>query len=205
MKKDTNQNKKKISLNGYINGKDANGIFRAFVVFAVLMFLMGFSLNYVGLEGAQEFVKSTGVWAPIAFVFICFLSTVVAPLSGSALYATAGALFGWQLGFVYSLIALSLGCSFNFWLSRRYGRKLIVKLVHPDKIEKIDKMTGDVSKGGLVVMFLIMLFSSDFASYVAGLTKVRYKYFLIIQLIESSLGVAGYIFLGTGFWNWLLG
>lgn len=199
------ENKKKSSLNSYLNGGSVNGFLKAFFVFAVLMVLMGFSLNYVGLEGAKSFVKDTGAWAPITFVFVCSLSVVLAPLSGSALYAASGALFGMRFGFLYSLIAMLIGCSVNFWLSRVYGRRLVIKLVEQEKVKKIDDLTIKMGKGGWFAMLLAMLLASDFASYIAGLTKMQYKHFVIILLLESSIGVGSYIIFGGGLLQWLLG
>ena len=96
----------------------------------LLLLLLGFItlygamvllLRWIGLENAQQLVQRSGHWAPLLFILCCAFSLIIAPLSGSSLFIAGGAIFGKQMGFLLSLIATVLGCSANFWISKKFA------------------------------------------------------------------------------------
>lgn len=173
--------------------------------FAALYAGMVLLLRMVGLENAQQMIQRSGAWGPALFVFLCSLSLILAPLSGSSLFIAGGALFGKETGYALSLIATLLGCSINFWISRKLGRQVVSQLVGENSLTELDQFTGRL-KGNRDILYLtlIMPLSQDMVSYAAGLTAISYSRFLIALLLSGVVVIAAYIYLGSSLLEALL-
>jgi uncharacterized membrane protein YdjX (TVP38/TMEM64 family) len=166
--------------------------------FALFYGVMIFALKAIGLENTHQFIHRSGAWAPIFFVILCALSLVIAPFSGSSLFIAGGALFGKETGFLLSLIASIIGCSFNFWISRKLGRRIVARLIGKNSLEELDKFTRRLEGDrGVFYLALVMPLSQDIVSYAAGLTPISYSRFLVALILSGFVVVAAYIYLGT--------
>ncbi len=166
---------------------------------------MALLLKAIGLENAQNLVQKAGIFAPILFIALCAASLIIAPLSGSSLYVLGGVLFGKEVGFLLSYVASILGCSANFWISRRFGRQVVTRFVGKNHLDELDKFIGKLkSRHSIFYIALVMPLSQDIVSYAVGLTTVTYRQFLVALLPSIALIVAAYIYLGTSILEALL-
>jgi uncharacterized membrane protein YdjX (TVP38/TMEM64 family) len=162
-------------------------------------------LRWIGLENAQQMIQQSGNWAPVLFVFLCAFSLIIAPLSGSSLFVIGGALFGKQTAFLLSLMGTVIGCSANFWISKKFGRDVVVRLIGKASLAELDKFTGWVTgHRGVLYLTLLMPLSQDIVSYAAGLTPISYSRFAIALIIGGTVIVAAYIYLGSSLLEALL-
>lgn len=167
----------------------------SFALFFIAMILL---LRLIGLENVHQLVQNAGIWAPLLFIILCSFSLIIAPLSGSSLFIVGGALFGKENGFFLSLIASILGCSINFWIAKKLGRTVVLRLIGRNNFKQLDRFTGQVKGNrGIVYLALIMLLSQDLLSYAAGLTPISYRRFLVALLLSGTIAVATYIYLGS--------
>lgn len=163
-----------------------------------LYFGMIVVLRMLGLDTVKDSIHSLGIWSPIAFVLICILSNVFAPLSGSSIFVTGGLVFGRHSGFLLSLFAAVLGCCINFWIARRFGRKVASRLIGKGSLQKLDRFTARLnSHHSILMMIVIMLLAQDLVSYAIGLTKVKFPYFFIALVISGAAIVGTYVYLGS--------
>lgn len=180
-----------------LSSKLKNIILAIFFV-AILYLIMGMTLQTVGLDNAQTFIKNTGVWAPIVFIILCAVSLIIAPLSGSSLFVVGGTLFGKHDAFLFSYIATIMGCSANFWISRKLGRKVAQRFIGKANLDELDKFIGKLkSSRSILYMIAIMPFSQDIVSYAIGLTKIKYTHFLIALILCSTIVIGGYVYIGS--------
>ena len=173
-------------------------ILLAILFVSLLYLIVAFALQTIGLENAQLFIKQTGVWAPVVFIALCAASLIIAPLSGSSLFVVAGALFGKHDAFLFSYIATIIGCSVNFWISRKLGRTIAQRLIGKANLDELDKFINRL-KGhhSIIYMIIIMPLSQDIISYAIGLTRIKYTHFLIALILSSTIIIAGYIYIGS--------
>ncbi len=170
-------------------------------IYAVMVLL----LRMVGLEQAQQFIREAGPWAPLLFVVLCAVSLMIAPLSGSSLFIVGGTLFGREKAFLLSLIGSLIGCSLNFWISKKLGRQVVGQLVGHDSLTELDRLTGQINgHRGVFYLMLILPISQDIVSYAAGLTPISYSRFMIALIVSATLVVAAYIYLGSSLLEALL-
>ena len=88
-------------------------------------------------SGLQHQIQSMGPWAPLAFIALFALATVVF-LPGAVFGLAGGALFGPLWGTVWNLIGATLGATLAFlaaryvagdWVARRTGGRLGKRVV----------------------------------------------------------------------------
>lgn len=143
-------------------------------------------INVIGLDRIRDVIASAGPLAPLIYIVIKMLTFVVAPLSAGPLQLSAGILFGLIPGALYTLIAETIGGSINFWLSRRFGRPVVERLVGKDDMPRIDRFVSQIVDWKTLLYGRVFLFAIyDFISYAVGFSKVKYRTYLIISLIAG--------------------
>lgn len=174
------------------------GIFIVILFFVIFSLVTAFVLRSVGLEDTQELVRRSGVWAPLVFVLLGMVSLILAPISGSTIFITGGLLFGKLNCFLLGYIASLLGCSSNFWISRKWGRKVAARLVGSKSLDGLDRFTQRLQNHqGIFYMILFLPIAQDLVSYAVGLTQIKYWQFFIALLVSSVFLMTLYIYLGS--------
>ncbi len=161
-------------------------------VIAILFFVF----NYLDIKNIQQEVNQWGIWAPIVFILAKASTIIFAPLSGSPLYPISGAVFGFTEGFIIMLLGDILGGSVAFFLSRRFGRRVVDRFVGKDN-QIIEKALGMISSiKGFLVARLCFAALPEVPCYAAGLTKMKFLPFLIIHIAVDIIPVA--VLVGSG-------
>lgn len=138
--------------------------------------------NLIGLETIKLLIIRAGFWGPLVYILLHLITHIVAPIQGSPFLILAIAIFGkWAIIYTYIVVVMS---SFtNFWLSRKFGRGIVVKLVGHDGMQKIDKISEKEGVKALIIMRFFQGFISDFVSYAAGLTSIKFSTYYLVSII----------------------
>lgn len=157
-----------------------------------LPFLIGgiiiLSIIFVGIrfpeETIRDVIKNAGAFGIVVFIFLTWLTYVIAPISGSPFLFVGFYLFG-RTVIIYSFIAAFIAAVTNFWIARVWGRTLVEKLAGAESLKKVDRLASNY---GLQTLFFFRIFLGSFhdaISYAFGLTKIRFTSYLI----TSTLGM----------------
>jgi uncharacterized membrane protein YdjX (TVP38/TMEM64 family) len=138
-------------------------------------------------EAIEQFIKSLGVWGPLAYILFQAAQVVLAPLPGEVTGGfVSGVLFGPWLGFVYSIVGLIIGSAFAFLIGRWFGMKVINKFI-PKRI--IEKFSFFLKPQGIFVstfLFAIPQFPKDYFCMVLGWSGLPFRIFLPLMVIGRS-------------------
>ena len=148
-------------------------------------------------EEMIEFVNSLGVFGPLAYILLQILQTIVAPIPGNLVGGIGGFLFGWW-GVLYTTIGAAIGAAGVFWISRKFGRGLVEKIVAKDKLEKFDFIIGRRTAPLLFLIFLIPGLPDDAVCYIAGLTDLPIRKLIFIFIIGRLPAVVVNNYVGAG-------
>lgn len=172
---------------GVING--AGVVLMLLVIFGVVWF--------VDQSTLQTWIMQAGVWAPLVFVLAKASTLVFAPLSGGPLYPLAGALFGFDVGFVLLLLGDALGSTIAFALSRILGRGVVGQMMKKDSgvVARIsERMT---TTKGFIIARICLASLPEVVAYAAGLTRIRFWKFFVIQNAVGIAPTAVFCFAGS--------
>jgi uncharacterized membrane protein YdjX (TVP38/TMEM64 family) len=165
------------------------------VVMIVVLVALGI---FVDVDTIKGWVFDAGAWAPVVFVITKVLTIVIAPISGSPLYPLAGLLFGFWPGIIFISLGDFLGYSISFYISRRFGRPVVLRLLS-DKEEgvlpKIIEYAGTTR--GMLHLCFTFFSMTDVIAYGAGLGPIRYAKFILILWPFSLVGSSILVVLGA--------
>ena len=158
---------------------------------AVIAMLIGAYLAYerwFPWEQAEieEWIDGFGVWGPIVYIVVFALSMLFAPLPTAPMPLVAAAVFGPALGFLYTITATAIGSTICFWVARRLGRPVLRRLTSQAALDKIDELGARLGIRLLIVLRLFPVAGVDYVSYAAGLTQMRFVYYIVISVLASA-------------------
>ncbi|PTT95894.1 TVP38/TMEM64 family protein, partial [Pseudomonas sp. HMWF031] len=114
----------------------------------------------------------------------------------------AGALLGFQTGFIVIVIADLLFCETAFLLARSYGREPIKRLVGNQAMAKVEGFSRHQLEGNpFLLTGLLMTGLFDFVSYAAGLGGTSWRGFSLPLLVSVLLSDAPIVALGAGIFS----
>lgn len=162
-----------------------------------ILLLIGFiALGYIGIKLAvpgitdpmwvRARIDGYGWYAPVVFVAIQTLQVVFAPIPGQVLGGVGGFLFGSAPGVVYSMFGVLLGSSLVFLASRRLGRPYVERVITPKTLTQWDNFVKKKGVYGLFLLFLLPTFPDDMLCFVAGLSEIRLRTFLVLVLVGRT-------------------
>lgn len=155
----------------------------------LLLALLIYLSNIYSSEEISSFISKAGILAPLVYILIQLLGQIFAPLSTSALFVAGFILFG-KITILYSILVWLISSIINFYLARRYGKRVLKKFIGQEGIIKIEEIANRIDTKKFVLLRISTFYISDFASYAFGLTNISFiKYYLatILSMIPWSL------------------
>ena len=170
-----------------------------FISILLLIVLAIWLIIRYGIEQLRASVDRLGVWAPIAVFALRATSIVIPALPGTAYSLLAGGLFGFSKGLAVICLADLVSCSLSFWLSRRYGRTLVQRLVGERFMDRVDRLSQrHLERNFFLMTASLMTGFFDFVAYGVGLTKAPWKRFFPALVISIALSNPPIVALGAG-------
>jgi len=148
-------------------------------------------------EKIREFVEPYGTLAPLIFIIIQIVQVIITPISHYAVGLAGGFIFGTWRGFLYNWTGRVIGTLIAFYLGRKFGRKIIKRLVKEETLSKYDKIF-DKGKLLLFLMYFLPVFPDDELSYLAGFSSIKAKHYIPIMLLGHIGGSLGLAYIGSG-------
>src|ERR671916_1502325 len=148
------------------------------------------------IAGLRDYILSYGLWAPVASCFLMVLQALVAPVPSFLITFANGLAFGVFWGWMLSLFGHVLAAAVCFGISRSLGRVPVEVLVGKTGLDSADRW---FARWGLYAVFvgrLIPGIAFDVISYAAGLTRMRFRSFLIATVLGIFPQTFLYSYLG---------
>tara|TARA_Y100001968_G_C19353620_1_gene716020 strand:+ start:436 stop:1161 length:726 start_codon:yes stop_codon:yes gene_type:complete len=176
-----------------LNDKNLKYIYLGLLVTFVFLIYKNFDINYISnlFEISQNNISSISIYSIILLFILRSFSIVIPIIPGTYCSVLAGYLYGVKYGLLLMFIADFLSCSISFFLSRRFGRDFISKLLGQSQMKKVESISQKYIENNFFLMTGLLLTSwFDFVCYAVGLTKISWKKFmpaLILSIIISDL------------------
>ncbi|MEM9215584.1 MAG: VTT domain-containing protein [Cyanobacteria bacterium P01_F01_bin.150] len=156
-------------------------------------------INHYGVAQLRERVEQLGAWAFLGIFLLRFSSVVIPALPGTAYSFLAGGLLGFSQGLAVICIADLCSCSLSFFLSRRFGRSLVRKLVGERFMDKVDRLSKrHLERNFFLLTGFLMTGFFDFVCYGVGLTKAPWRRFAPALIISIAISNPPIVALGAG-------
>lgn len=166
------------------------------IAICLFIFYLGWQDFFVDPDRLEERLRQMGAIAPVAFLAVQIIQTIIPIIPGGVSSAIGVIVFGPFYGFIYNYIGLLIGSYIAFTLVKRYGKTFMLKVM---KQKTYDKYIGWLEKGkkfDLFFAFAILLpgMPDDILCMICGLTNMRTRRFLLINIVCKPFGLLLYSF-----------
>ncbi len=170
------------------------GILGLIVLIIVGIKYSGLDLSKISPDKIEEYIKSLGIWGPIAYMIFYMVRPLILFPAG-LLTAIGGAVFGPVLGTAFTVVGAT-GCAmWEFLVARYVGRDWAMK-----KFGKhISKIDDHLDKHGIWTLLLIRFIPNlpyDVQNYCLGLTKIKFPVYSIGTFFGIIPGTFAFCYLG---------
>lgn len=158
----------------------------------LLIFILkktGFFAVVNSAENLREYLQSAGLWMPIFYVLLQFLQVIILPIPGIVSTAVGVSLFGAFKTLLFSFFGIFLGSIVAFFVGRKWGYKAVAWMVGEETLERWRGKLKGKDYTFLTLMFLLPLFPDDVLCFLAGLSSMSNKFFLIMIAITRFISI----------------
>lgn len=149
------------------------------------------------MESVNQFFRQYRTESVFVYIGAQIAQIVICIIPGQWLQFAAGYMYGFWLGFLFSLIGAAIGSVLTYYLAKLLGRDAMHLIFGEAKInEFIHKLN---SKKAIIIVFLIFFIPGvpkDLCNYAAGISEMKLKPFLIVSLVGRSPGMMGSLLIG---------
>ena len=171
-------------------------LFILIVICIVITVISVFFLGGIDNQSIQIWLEQMGVYAPIVYIFIYTLGTLLI-LPSTPLNLAGGALFGIWWGVIWTSIAAIIAAVISFAFTRSLGREYITKKLG----RKWKTLDLKIRQGGVFYMIAIRLLPVipyGLVNFSAGLTSISFKDYLVGTSIGTLPGILPFVIMGSG-------
>lgn len=133
----------------------------------------------------EAWMLDLGAWGPIAYMAFLAISMVFAPIPTTPAPVAAAAAWGALEGGLYTVIAGAIGASLCFLIARYWGRGVYERFLPDNMVDEIDRVADRLAVRVLLIARLFPILGPDMVSYAAGLTRIRFRLYLMITVVFS--------------------
>ena len=142
----------------------------------------------------------SGNWGILLILLLRLVSIVIPILPGTYCLLISGYLFGLVNGLLISFVADLLACSISFSLSKRFGRKILKRVMSKKYLNKFENLSKKyLEKNFFLLTGFLMTGWFDFVSYGVGLTKLRWRKFILALNLSVILSDLPFVATGNSF------
>ena len=148
-------------------------------------------------EGFRDYIRSFGPWGWLVLFGVQFLQVFIALIPGEVVETAAGYAFGPLWGTVICYAGVAAASALIFFLTRRFGIRLVEMFVSREKINELKFINTSKKRNFLIfILFFIPGTPKDLITYFAGLTDIKITEFLCISLVARFPSVISSTFGG---------
>lgn len=171
------------------------------IVIIILSLFLKWLLPVMSSGEFRAFTSSIGIFGPLIVIVYMVVSHIVAPLAGLPAVLLGASIYGIVKTIFFIYIAGLVSCAINFWISRRFGREWVARLMGKKTMKQVDDFTQVAGVKMLIAGRLFGFALFEIISYAAGFTNMKFKTYFIITVIFSAIPAAifGYAFKDVDF------
>ena len=165
----------------------------------------GFMAFVTDQEAFSAYIRSFGVWGPVILFAAEVLQVFFAFIPGHVVLITTAYIYGFGLGLLMNISFTVFASQMAFLLARWLGRPLVYRFVDTETVEYWEVIANEKGLVFFTIAFLLPIFPSDAMNFVAGLSGLDSRRFLVANFVGrlpsaimlSAIGAFGLEFSST--------
>jgi uncharacterized membrane protein YdjX (TVP38/TMEM64 family) len=173
-----------------------------FIAVCVVLFQLTGLGRYVKPEQIRAAIQSVGPLAPFLYLLIYSIAPVFF-VPGWIITIGGGLAFGAVWGTVLTVIGATIGATLAFFVARSMGRDFVARVLK-ERFKTLDAIDEQAATHGFQVVFylrLIPLVPFNVLDYVAGISKIGTRDYILGTFLGIIPGTFAYVYLGSSLTN----
>lgn len=130
-----------------------------------------------------SYLQSFGILGPLVLFAAQLLQVFVAFIPGHVVLIAAGYVYGFALGLLFNITFTVAASQLAYLVARWAGRPVVYRLVDQDTVEYWERIANQKGVVFFTITFLLPIFPSDAMNFVAGLSGIDARRFLIANFV----------------------
>lgn len=164
----------------------------------ILIFQRDLLSQFRSYEDVILYMRSFKGISALVFVIAQILQVVISVLPGEVFEIAAGSLFGFPLGLLLTFIGVFLGSAAAYTIARFLGRDAVQMIVGESRMQEyMDKLNSERAYIIVFILYLLPGIPKDILCYLAGISNMKFKPFVLISSVARIPGLCGCLLFGT--------
>ena len=137
-------------------------------------------------DDITAFALTHPLLAPLLIILLRMVAIIIPPIPGGVISFALIPVLGWFWSYVYAMIGVTLGAVIAFYIARKFREPVVARFV---PLQQLHRWEGKLSTRTEFLAFLGVRMTTgpimDFISYVAGLSNISFRKFLLATLIAE--------------------
>lgn len=178
----------------FIKNQIFNIIGAILLIVGVILAFNGYHKGYFdSLDTFRKLILEKGARGPLVFMVLQIVQIVVPVIPGGLTCVAGVVIFGAFWGFIYNYISICLGSILVFFISRTFGRSIVLRIFGEELYDKYkEKLNEDKYDKFFALAIFLPVAPDDFLCYLTGLTEMPVKKFVAIILLCKPLSIFAY-------------
>lgn len=178
------------------------------LLFAIISLAIYFILNHFGLTNIthiRKLIENSKEYGLLVFFIICTLSPILfcfIPLLSGGLCILGIVLFDPITTFIVCILSGIISASILFLIGDKIGEGLAKKIVGEEALNHAQDLINSKSKILLPILFILPILPHEAITIVAGMTKLKYWYILLVNILHLLVETSLICFFGSSLINW---
>lgn len=134
-------------------------------------------------EAFGEYLRSFGIWGPLVLWGAQLLQVFFAFIPGHVVLIAAGYVYGFPLGLFFNITFTVAASQLAYLFARWAGRPLVYRLVDRKTVDYWERIANQKGVLFFTIAFLLPIFPSDAMNFVAGLSGIDARRFLVANFL----------------------
>ncbi len=153
--------------------------------------------NKEWLANLPEFIMQYKGYAAAVLTGIQIMQVIICIIPGQPIQLAASYLFGVLKGYLISIGGAFIGAFIAFFIARALGKDSLEAIFGEEKVNDYHrKLNSGKGLTAVLLIYLIPGVPKDLVAYVAGISDMRLRPFLIVSTIGRSPGMLGSLLTG---------
>jgi len=176
------------------NGRSNRRLFWS--IFSILLFALITLLVWIWWDQVQvlitfvsdqeafgAYLQSFGIWGPIVLFGAQMLQVFFAFIPGHVVLIAAGYVYGFPLGLFFNITFTVVASQLAYLFARWAGRPLVYRLADRETVDYWERIANQKGVLFFTISFLLPVFPSDAMNFVAGLSGIDSRRFLLANFL----------------------
>lgn len=176
-----------------------------FAIISVLMYLIFKIFNLTSFNEIKQLIlksKQYGILVYFLLTTVMLVCLCFMPLLNTSLIVLGILLFGSKTTFFVCIIAAFISSTILFFIGDKLGEKFAKKLIGEKDLAEAQNLVDYKSKFWLPVLFIVPGVPDEALCLVAGMTKMKYWYLILISVLYHAVELGIICFIGSGIIDW---